>query len=219
MTQTAKTEKHKSRAKVGAVVSAVALTCALGTMAYFTATDTVGNNFVVAGSGGRDALSVQVVEPNWDSTNANGIVPGQILDKDPYAQTTDGNVDSYIFMEVRVPVGMVDGVQYQPLFSLQGLNTSNENNQGGYFEQVGETFIDEGAKQAVTIYKWSDVVAGGKKTEPLFEKVQLNPKLTSEEAQALPTEVSIMVTAHAIQEQGFDSAEDAWAAYQAQNQQ
>lgn len=226
MTQAVKTENHKRRAKIGAVVGAVALTCALGTMAYFTATDTAVNTFNVAGSNGQEALSVQVVEPNWDTTDMDGngfadaaenILPGQYIAKDPYVLVEEGGVDAYVFLDVSVPTGPVGDAENEPLFSLEGLDINDDDNYDTYFTQIGDMAVDE-LGNAHYVYAWSQVVAPNSKTDSLFEQVRLSPYLTTEQAKALTNEVSVVVTAHAIQESGFDSAEDAWAAYQAQNQ-
>lgn len=215
-------KKARSGRKWARPVLAVGLACALGTtgmFAYFTDEDEAVNKFTIA----NDDLGVLVEEPGWDALpdedengvpdEAENMLPTQTVAKDPKAtNTSDSDVDSYIMATVKVPVAdvtylnaegeKVEGTNVE-LFTYEFL--------GGDWSEVGSAKVEDG--YAVHTYSWNKVLAAGESTTNIFDEVSLINLVNGQE-QAGAKEIT--VSAIAIQKEGFDSAEDAWKAYEGQ---
>lgn len=221
------TQENKSRPReagnlkrYGRPIAAAALALALGTggmLAYFTGTDTVENEFTV--SAGM-ANKIEVVEPSWDTTDADGngvpdaaedLVPLQEVAKDP-AVANKSDVEAWAFIQVKVPTAEVsllneDGTPGEP--SMAELFTYEVN--AGWAE-FGEPVTADG--YTTHTYLCQQKVAAGAVTPAVFDSVTL---VNLVEAQGTSGADSIDVTGMAIQAEGFDSPEAAWAAYRGQN--
>jgi len=201
--------------------AAALLACALATggmLAYFTGTDTVVNEFKI--SEGL-ANKVEVVEPSWDETDADGdgvpdaaqnLVPLQTVAKDP-AVRNGSDIPAWCYIELKVPTAEVsvlaeDGTpgaaETRELFTY----TVNE----GWTEFKAPTVADG---YTTHLYVADDPVAAGATTGALFDSVTL---VNLVEAQGTSGADEITVTAHAIQAEGIEgNGEDAWDFYKAQN--
>ncbi len=89
-------EKKKSAGILAIVLCALAVVCT-GTLAYFTAKDTVINDFSIA-----DGVKVKVVEPNWNPDEAVNLLPTQTVPKDPAIQNPN-DIPIYVTAEVTIP--------------------------------------------------------------------------------------------------------------------
>lgn len=201
---------------------AVVLACAVGTtgmFAYFTDEDEAVNKFTLA----TDDLGVVVEEPGWDALPdddgdgvpdaAQDMVPTQWVTKDPKVTNTgESAVDAYIMATVSVPVADVTYVDEEGE-KVEGKNVELFTYEflGGDWSEVGQPVVKDG--YAVHTYSWGKVLATGESTTAIFDKVSLI-NLVNDQGQAGAKQ--IVVTAIAIQQEGFDSAEDAWAAYEGQ---
>ena len=66
-------EKKKGIGVLAVLLCVLAVVCT-GTLAYFTAKDTVTNDFTIA-----DGIKVKVVEPNWNPDEAVNLLPTQTV--------------------------------------------------------------------------------------------------------------------------------------------
>ena len=159
---------------------------------YFTDEDSVDNVLSVA----SDNLSIQVVEQQW----------GQLPDEDG-----DGIPDAaqnmlplqWVVKDPKVVNGGTDGVGAYVIFSYQ---VSSDK-----WSEAGAPVVEDG--YAVHSYRYADMLAPGQETPVLFDRISLI-NLVGGQGQA--GEKVINVTAVAIQEEGFATADEAWDAYEAQ---
>ena len=187
-------------------------------LAYLTDTDQEVNKFTFA-----DSLTAEVVEPSWDTTDkddngvpdaAEEVVPNQTIAKDPAITVT--GADAYVWMEVTIPRSAIvtDGANVaieDPLFEFTP-NTSKW--------EVKSTTKPNGYVKYLYRYTGGNkgVLTAGSTTEPLFTEVTI-PNITSNEGKQYTFEdTDITITAHAIQAEGFSTADAAWAAYRDQNE-
>ncbi len=181
-----------------------------GTLAYLTATDGVTNDFTV-----EKALeeNISVIEPNWDPDNGVNIVPTQTISKDPQLKN-DSDIPVYAIMQISVPYATVatataEGVVQSTI--AQDLFTYSVN--AGWTEEGTGTLSDDGTHMIHT-YLMADQLAAGETTPSVFDDVTL---VNAIDGQVDGMNLSIDVNGFAIQAEGFESAADAWAAYQNQN--
>ncbi len=201
---------------------AVGLACAIGTtgmFAYFTDEDEAVNKFTIA----SDDLAVTVDEDAWEALpdeDGNGIpdaaenmVPTESVAKDPKV-TNSGtdSVDAYIMATVKVPVADVTYLDADGN-KVEGKNVElfTYEFKGGDWTEVGTAQVKDG--YAVHTYSYGKVLAAGQSTPTLFDSVTLI-NLVNGQQQA--GEKQVVVNAVAIQQEGFDTAADAWAAYEGQ---
>lgn len=220
--ETREAEKLHRLIKKGPAKACIAalLTAALATggmLAYFTGTDTVVNEFNVS-AGLTD--QIEVVEPSWDTTDADGdgipdaaqdIVPLQTLPKDP-AVHNKSDIDAWCFIEVKVPTAEVsvigeDGTPSPAVSQDLFTYTVNEG-----WTVHGTPSVADG--YTTYTYLCSTPIAPDGKTPALFNDVTL---VNLVEAQGHQGADAITVIGHAIQTEGFSTPEAAWAAYTAQN--
>lgn len=79
-----------------AAVALLALFFIGGTMAYFTDTDTATNTFTLGN------VDIELTETNWVASNAEGLLPGATVAKNP-AINNVGTSPAYVFLEVVEP--------------------------------------------------------------------------------------------------------------------
>lgn len=209
-------KKSKKKGFVTLLVSGVlaATLCMGGVFAYLTATDSVTNNF-----GFTDSHSIEVLEPNWDTTDAddNGIpdaadnvLPGQTIAKDPQVKNLK-DFDAYMFVEVSVPTlsMQLEGDDAPVPHELLSYSVN-----AGWTEQGTGTY-DADAGMTKHTYLYDTAVAGKATTASVFDEVTTANYANGQiGANALQ---SLTVDGHSIQALGFDTAAAAWAAYGAQS--
>ena len=120
-----------------------------GISAYFTAADTATNTFTIGN------ISLELKEPGWDAADAENILPGQDIRKDPQI-VNDGVNDEFVFLEVVIPYANLktvgeDGTWNEAadveLFSYD-LNTTD-------WIQVGEAVKDTEEKTVTYVYGYA----------------------------------------------------------------
>lgn len=209
-------KKSKKKGFVTLLVSGVlaATLCMGGVFAYLTATDSVTNNF-----GFTDSHSIEVLEPNWDTTDAddNGIpdaadnvLPGQTISKDPQVKNLK-DFDAYMFVEVSVPTlsMQLEGDDAPVPHELLSYSVN-----AGWTEQGTGTY-DADTGMTKHTYLYDTAVAGQATTASVFDEVTTANYANGQiGANALQ---SLTVDGHSIQALGFDTAAAAWAAYGAQS--
>lgn len=223
-------QKSKKRGLASLVVAGTlaATLCMGGVFAYLTATDSVTNTF-----GLTDSHSIEVVEPNWDTTDEDGngvpdaleaTLPGQVVAKDPQVKNLK-DFDAYVFLEVQVPTKNVqlegeDAASLHELFSYdvnEGWSeyTFVEDEDGGHWEKGAGGKYDATTGMTTHTYLYDEAVAGNATSGALFDEVTVANYINDQLGGDMIA--NIQIDGHSIQALGFDGPAAAWAAYTAQN--
>lgn len=225
-------KKSKKKGFATLLVSGVlaATLCMGGVFAYLTATDSVTNNF-----GLTDSYNIDVIEPNWDTTDADGngipdaadnVLPTQTISKDPQVKNLD-DVDAYVFLTVDVPTKSVqlEGESAPALHELLSYETNDgwtevvwvvdDAEEGTGHWEAGSTGVYNAESGMTThTYVYDTALSAQATSGSLFDDVTIanyiNGQIGENVLQALT------VNGHSIQALGFDSALSAWSAYAAQ---
>ena len=171
---------------------AALLVCAtvLATMAFLTATDSVRNTFTVGNvaitldEAEVDANGKAVTPENRVDANTYKLIPGKTYDKDPTIHVATGSEDCWLF--VKLENGLVEIIDAT---TIENQMTSNW------------TLIDN------NIYAYKTSVSAGANVT-VFNTFTLAQDANVEEY----ANAEIVVTAYAVQADGFDTAEKAWNA-------
>lgn len=205
-------------------VTLVALAAIGATFAYLTDTKTVNNTFTM----GNVAIKLDetnVNDPTGDrvTSNAYSVYPGAVVTKDPIVHNTGKNA-AYIRATVNVSNWMNLCAAYYPEsgfeFTKPGYEKSLEllvGTLGEGWSVVGVTRGDTftiGQFDAKFILKYDGKLASGADTTAMFQKVIIPAGIDNASADA-GSFSSVKVVAQAIQADGFDTWEDAFAAYDA----
>lgn len=202
----------------------VALAAIGATFAYLTDSKTVNNTFTM----GNVAIKLDetnVNDPTGDrvTSNAYNVYPGAVVTKDPIVHNTGKNA-AYIRATVNVSNWMNLCAAYYPEsgfeFTKPGYEKSLEllvGTLGEGWSVVGVTRGDTftiGQFDAKFILKYDGKLASGADTTAMFQKVIIPAGIDNASADA-GSFSSVKVVAQAIQADGFDTWEDAFAAYDA----
>ena len=202
----------------------VALAAIGATFAYLTDTKTVDNTFTM-GNGAIKLDETNVNDPTGDrvTSNAYNVYPGAVVTKDPIVHNTGKNA-AYIRATVNVSNWMNLCAAYYPEsgfeFTKPGYEKSLEllvGTLGEGWSVVGVTRGDTftiGQFDAKFILKYDGKLASGADTTAMFQKVIIPAGIDNASADA-GSFSSVKVVAQAIQADGFDTWEDAFAAYDA----
>lgn len=170
-----------------------------GAIAYFTDTDSVTNTFTIGN------VDIEVLEPNWDSTNAENLMPGDTVTKDPKIHNKSTTNPAYVFMKVESPCTKdttpIELLPYTANTTKWYLMTNGTCTNG----KVTRIYA-YGSNLAMT------ALQADKTTETLFEQVSLESTFTG--STNMPNNTDIVVTGYAIQSEGItDTAPNAvWTA-------
>jgi len=222
----------RNKGKVLALtLSAAALVAAsvFGTMAYLTDNEAVTNTFTV----GRVGLSLDEAKVNPDGTYVTDVnnrwqptaedpeqeyhlLPGHSYYKDPTVTVDEGSEESYVRMMVEVT--------FEKELTDNELATSLNTIFTGYdqtkWNRTDKT-VSEDKKTITYEYRYHTTVDGkdengndaAQKLEPLFTAIAV-PGAYTNETIAFLNGMEIVVTAHAIQADGFNNdADAAWKAF------
>lgn len=152
------------------------------------------------------SIEVDLTEPEWIPEKGSGLVPGDVVLKDPTAVNTGKN-DAWIFLEVQIPVkkiSLVDPVTRKKqeareteLFSFTAKDS---------WELIEKT---SGETNRCYVYGYCSAVSPGEKTEPLFEQVTLANYLEGEmdESEKLTMPIEAMAIQTNVCPQGADLKE------------
>ena len=205
-----------------------------GTLAWFTAEDTVVNEFYV-GNSTTDPDEVFGIDL-WEEDDLDGdgvteihgkdtadttghkyeeILPGQVLDKDPYLTNT-GIHPQYVRAIVTVTEADILKKAMIPRYSevsiwddvkmfLPGTDAKWSLEHKYYTNK--DTFV--------FVYYYTEELQAGATTGKLFDDVVIPTELTKEQAAEMEN-FSITIVGEAIQTLGFDSADEAWEAFDAE---
>ena len=205
-------------------VTLVALAAIGATFAYLTSTATVNNTFTM-GNVKITLDETNVNDPEGDRVTANeyNVYPGAVVTKDPIVHNTGKNA-AYIRATVNVSNWMNLCAAYYPEFGIayphEGYEKSLEllvGTLGEGWSVVGVTAGDTftiGQFDAKFILKYDGKLAAGANTAAMFQKVTIPAGIDNANADT-GSFSSVKVVAQAIQADGFETWEAAFAAYDA----
>lgn len=210
----------KTRTKAVLLASGAVLLVAgsvLGTLAYLTDSETAVNTFTV----GNVSIDLEETDVDGDGDplkNEYRLVPGEEYVKDPTVTVNAGSETSYVRMVMTVYNWSVAED------ALVFTTPPSETLLGGYDSAVwvpNGVVLDEDEDTAAFEFRYyttADGSAGDNELPALFETLIVPGTVTGEELEALyGGGFKMVVEGHAIQAAGFQSADDAWAAFDAQN--
>lgn len=201
-----------------------------GTLAYLTDTEAVTNTFAVGSVGlSLDEAKVDKMgnkdgENRWKPTTDDPeqeyyLLPGHTYTKDPTVTVDTGSEEAYIRM--MVTVSFENALTDETLAtSLDGIFTGYDASKWDRHEKT----VSADGKSIEYEYRYHTTVDGkndageneAEKLEPLFTGFTVPGEYDNEQI-ALLDGMKINVVAHAIQATGFDNADAAWAAFEAQH--
>lgn len=203
-------------------VTLVALAAIGATFAYLTDTKTVNNTFTM----GNVAIKLDetnVNDPTGDrvTSNAYSVYPGAVVTKDPIVHNTGKNA-AYIRATVNVSNWMNLCAAYYPdfkyTFGQEGYKAAlnllvGELGEGWSVVGVtaGDTFTI-GQFDVKFILKYDGKLAAGADTTAMFQTVTIPAGIDNANTESFS---GVKVVAQAIQADGFDTWEAAFAAYDA----
>ena len=203
-------------------VTLVALAAIGATFAYLTDSKTVNNTFTM----GNVAIKLDetnVNDPTGDRVTSNtyNVYPGAVVTKDPIVHNTGKNA-AYIRATVNVSNWMNLCAAYYPdfkyTFGQEGYKAAlnllvGELGEGWSVVGVtaGDTFTI-GQFDAKFILKYDRELAAGENTTAMFQKVTIPAGIDNANTDSFK---EVKVVAQAIQADGFDTWEAAFAAYDA----
>lgn len=180
----------------------------MGTMAYLTSTDSVTNTFTV----GKVALTLDEAKVNLDGTevanadrvrvNEYKLIPGHTYTKDPTVHVTAGSEDSYIFVKVEN--------------GIANYEAATETAEGGYKNIAAQ--IAAKSWTALTdvdnVYYKEYTSKTTQENLVVFEnfKIADNANANDNWNNITAQNTKIIVTAYAVQKEGFADAKAAWDA-------
>ncbi len=234
--------KTKSRVLLTMVCAVLLVVVSvMGTLAYLTDQESVTNTFTVGRVGiTLEETSVDMGDNSQgdgsakEYTNLYHLLPGHTYVKDPTVTVDAGSEAAYVRMMVKVE-GMESLLQALPKYEEKdGQKVEIEANKKYYngdifllqmlcFDEDGNCTWDSEDWKFVKFYdttdtyefRYKDVVAKSEsatKLDPLFTYITVPGELDNTTLAYLD-DVEIIVTAHAIQAAGFESAEKAWTEF------
>ena len=212
------TERKKKLITLSVVMGIVVMVAAGSTIAYFTDTKDATNTFEMGD------VEIKLDETDIDNpdsrteegNNYSDLAPGQVVTKDPIIYNT-GSKDAYVRAKVTVKDWVSECAKYFPDASAYGeadykntlsLLIGSDDNATG----LESGWSIEGAKKndagdVTFTLKYDGTLASGKQTT-IFQQVQIPERMENDESFG-----DIVITGQAIQTQGFDSWEEAFAAF------
>lgn len=196
------------------------------TLAYFTDTKTANNTFTM-GNVQIKLDETNIAEPEGDRVTSNtyDVYPGEVVTKDPIVHNTGKN-GAYIRAIVTVENGMNwlglynDNVWTAP--QEDAFNALINNTLGEGWELVDIAYDMSGPNHPtsdfVATLKYTTVLDAGNDTSAMFSQIAFPAKMTENDVTtriAQNGNFGINVVAQAIQADGFDTWEAAFAAFDA----
>ena len=203
-------------------VTLVALAAIGATFAYLTDTKTVDNTFTMGNVAIKlDETNVNDPEGARVTSNAYNVYPGAVVTKDPIVHNTGKNA-AYIRATVNVSNWMNLCAAYYPdfkeTFPNEGYKAALKLLVGELGEgwsvvgvEAGDTFTI-GQFDAKFILKYDGKLAADADTTAMFQTVTIPAGIDNANTDSFK---EVKVVAQAIQADGFETWEDAFAAYDA----
>lgn len=196
-----------------------------GTLAYLSDSHTVVNTFTV---GNVDiTVNETEVDPNGEptgneervETNEYHLMPGHTYTKDPTMTVHPGSEHSY----VRMVVTLNKLEELKAIACLGGEDFTIENIISGWDSELWSlhaTTEDEASNTVTYEFRYHETVDASELEEdlvlePLFTEISMPGEITGEELATI-ADLELTIHGHAIQVLGFDDADEAWTAFDAQ---
>ena len=212
----------KKTIAIVALVVLVAVASVLGTMAYLTDTKKVENTFTM-GDVRIKLDETDVNNPKGDRVTKNDyeVYPGAVVTKDPIVHNVGAN-GAYIRATVNVSDWMNLVAAYYPDFTETFPNEGYKAALNLLVGELGEGWSVVGVEagdvftigqfDAKFILKYDGVLEGGKDTTAMFKTVTVPAGIDNANTKSFN---SVKVEAQAMQANGFDDWEAAFAAFDA----
>lgn len=203
-------------------VTLVALAAIGATFAYLTDTKTVDNTFTMGNVAIKlDETNVNDPEGARVTSNAYNVYPGAVVTKDPIVHNTGKNA-AYIRATVNVSNWMNLCAAYYPDFKETFPNDGYKAALNLLVGELGEGWSVVGVKAGDTftigqfdakfILKYDGKLAADADTTAMFQTVTIPAGIDNANTDSFK---EVKVVAQAIQADGFETWEDAFAAYDA----
>ena len=201
-------------------VALAVLTIAGTTLAYLTSKDTVTNTFTV----GNVSIKLDEAKANTDGSlydngttrvdaNSYKLIPGHTYNKDPMVTVLEGSESSYIKMTVTFS----NAAELDAIFAdkggadmtsiFNGYDSSNWIYKGNTKDDAAHTRTYEFWYKETVAALDNDVAL-----DALFDSITVPGFITNAQLKTIEG-MTITVNAYAIQADGFNTDEAAWAAY------
>ena len=190
----------------------------LGTIAYLTSQDEVKNTFTV----GQVAINLDEAKVTEDGkpvtpaervkANSYKLLPGHTYTKDPTVTVLKGSESSYIKMTVT----FTKANELDAIFAPDGAKLTSifKGYDGDKWIAKGDT-KDADANTRTYEFWYKDAVGapnGNVALDALFDSITVPSTINNDQLKAIAG-MTITVNAYAIQADGFENAEKAWAAF------
>ncbi len=190
----------------------------LGTMAYLTDKDQVVNSFTV----GSVNIRLDEAKANPDGTlvanadrvkeNSYKLLPGHTYNKDPMVTVLEGSEPSY----VKMTVTFTKASELDAIFAPDGADMTSIFNGYDAANWLYKGNTKDAAANTRTYEFWYketvDALDADVALDALFDSITVPGSITKEQLATIK-DMTITVNAYAIQADGFDTAEKAWAAF------
>lgn len=206
--------KNRKSMLVLICVALLIVSIVVGTLAYFTDSEQATNTFTV----GQVHIDLNETDVDGDKdTKANDyhLLPGHTYVKDPTVTILKGSDDAYVRMLV----------EPSDMDALEDAFPNNKGEDGTFLLQNlvsgwnPAIWEFAGYENGVYEFRYHKTVAAPEENvvlEPLFEEVVIPGEIDNDNLAALEG-IEINVVAHAIQAAGFDTADEAWDAFDTQH--
>ena len=206
---------------IALVMMAVLLVAAsvMGTLAYLTSTDTVKNTFTVGkvnitlDEAEVDKNGVAVTPAKRVKTNHYKLLPGHTYNKDPMVTVLAGSEPSYIKMTVTFSKANELDAIFAP---TGGANLTSIFNGYDAANWIAKGNTKDAAANTRTYEFWYKETVGAPTADvaldALFDSITVPGEITQDQLETIK-DMTITVTAYAIQADGFANADAAWAKF------
>ena len=174
MSEKRRKQLRKRLMLLGAVLVSLSV-LAGGTIAYFTAEETV-YNVITTGELKMDLVEETTDGEPWPEGGISGVMPGMIVDKKAYVEN-EGDIEFYTRMRIGMEMEDRNGKRLSAEHVELDINTKDWTEKDGY-------------------YYYKKPLKPGEKTEPLFTKVSFDVRMGNE---YMKSKLEIYVHAEAVQ--------------------
>lgn len=213
-----KTAKKAMLMTLCAIILVVATV--FGTMAYLTSTDEVVNTFTV----GNVAIKLDEAKVDTDGSLVEGadrvkensykLLPGHTYNKDPMVTLLAGSETSY----VKMTVTFSKANELDAIFAPSGADLTSIFNGYNSANWIAKGNTKDATANTRTYEFWYKEAVGAPTADvaldALFDSITVPGSITKEQLATIEG-LTITVNAYAIQADGFDDADAAWAEFSA----